>query len=185
VPKKKFEYPRVQAIPLAGGYVQYLVDGPMLYPVLVTSDEGQPSDTLNDAHFRFLDVTLPDFADQPVVCATIFVDAEQKGGLRHGDPNYSSLIFLLQSIAIKTVDGRKQITVTAIWDRWHQGVTVDDKRWLSQWSVGCHLIVVGRPHRGGARHAAESKGSKAPGREGGQNKIPATAAALELFGESK
>lgn len=103
---------------------------------------------------------LPDFADEPVLAATVFVDAVQKDQLHYGDPNFSGLVFLLQSISIRSLESKKQIIVTAIWDQSHDHMTAQDKLWLSQWSVRCHLMATGNPARRVAKGSAKAKPAK-------------------------
>ena len=81
MPKERYAMPRVREIRLPGGYVQYLVDGEMHYPVY-----GPPADALSDAHLRFLGVALPEFVDQPVISATVFANIREPVGPDLADP---------------------------------------------------------------------------------------------------
>jgi hypothetical protein len=152
--------PRVRKIRLPGGYVQYLVDGEMRYPVYAP-----PAEALSDAHLRFLGVALPEFVDQPLINATVFVNSREPAAPSVVDASASSLVFLLQSISFETVGDRTQIIVTAIWDQNSRDMSADDRLWLSQWSVSCHLIVIGKPiktakHSRSAKTARSLKGGK-------------------------
>jgi hypothetical protein len=160
-------------VELSNGYVQYLVHGPMNFPVF-----DPPAAALSDAHLRFLGVSLPDFVQEPVVNATVFVDAQKKGELHYGDPAFSSLVFLLQSISIEATEAGTQIIVTAVWDQTHKDMTVADKQWLAQWSVSCHMVVIGKPKKVGAKSSRASRGSKgaqAPGSKAKQGRAQVVA----------
>lgn len=143
--KRGFENPWVRPIPLAEGYVQFLARGSMVHPVVLPQEEDAPPETASDAHLRFFGVTLPAFVEQPVVSATVFVDAAQQDGIEPARRNPAGLVFVLQSISIAPRDDNTRIIVSAVWDRHHQGVSMADRRALSQCSVSCHLVVTGKP----------------------------------------
>ena len=162
MPKERYAMPRVREIRLPGGYVQYLVDGEMHYPVY-----GPPAEALSDAHLRFLGVALPEFVDQPVISATVFVNFREPAGLDLADPRASSLLFLLQSISFETIGDRTQIIVTAIWNQHSRDISAGDRLWLSQCSVSCHLMVIGKPRKTAKHSIAGLKTRRSPkaGRE--------------------